>query len=55
MGIRRGEPAEFFRASEEGEKVLAERRHWLSENPEAYMGVLPGGEALVGEAIALFG
>ncbi|RYD65629.1 MAG: DUF3445 domain-containing protein [Verrucomicrobiaceae bacterium] len=51
MGIRRGEPAEFFRASKEREQVLAERCRWLTESPEDYRGVLPGGQALVAEAI----
>lgn len=55
MGIRRGEPAEFFRASALHESILTERRHWLAETPEAYMGVLPGGAALIDEAIAFFG
>ncbi len=54
MGIRRGDPAEFFRPGAEHDRVLAERRQWLREDPEAYMGVLPGGAALVDEAIRLF-
>lgn len=55
MGIRRGDPADFFGPSEACAAVLSERRHWLSENPEAYLGVLPGGEALLDEFLALCG
>lgn len=53
MGIRRGNPVDFFGASRECATVLAERRHWLNDNPEAYLGVLPGGETLVDEFLSL--
>src|SRR5688500_14850321 len=49
MGLRRGEARAFFAPGADNEEVLAERRRWIASDPEAYVAVLPEGEALIQE------
>jgi hypothetical protein len=53
MGLRRGDPAAFFRPTGEHEEIAAERTRWLAEDPACYAGLCPGGEALVDELAIL--
>lgn len=53
MKFRRGEIAPFFQNSSEHANITAERKRWLSENPNRYAAVLPEGEDVVQEAAAL--
>ncbi|MGV3661250.1 MAG: heme-dependent oxidative N-demethylase subunit alpha family protein [Prosthecobacter sp.] len=53
MNLRPGSACGFWGHSPEAEMVLAERRRWLAETPERYLGILPEGEEAVREAIAL--
>jgi hypothetical protein len=53
MRFRRGEVADFFRNSARNQSLLAERRKWLSENPERYAASLPEAEPLLSEVSRL--
>lgn len=49
LTLRRGEPRDFFRASDSAQRVLAERAHWLAENPARYAALTPEGAPLLAE------
>lgn len=49
LGLRRGEPAEFFRSHDTTGAVLAERRRWLRDEPARYAALLPEGRPLQDE------
>jgi len=53
LTLRRGEPAEFFRAHDVTGKILAERARWLAAAPGRYAALLPEGRPLLGEFAAL--
>ena len=53
LALRRGEPAEFFRAQDASGRLLAERVKWLAENPARYAALLPEGEPLLAEVAQL--
>ena len=54
MGLRRGDPADFFRATAAHAEIAAERTRWLAEDAARYAGLTPGGEPLVEELAHLF-
>lgn len=54
LGLRRGDPREFFRPRDCSAPVLAERRHWLAGNPPEYLVVLPEAWPLLEETRELF-
>lgn len=45
LTLRRGEPADFFRAQDSTGRILAERRRWIAGAPKRYAGLKPEGEA----------
>ncbi len=49
LTLRRGEPSEFFRASDSSGRVLAERARWLAEDPARYAALTPEGAPLLAE------
>ena len=49
LTLRRGEPAEFFKARDGSGRVLGERAKWLAETPARYAALLPEGEPLLAE------
>jgi hypothetical protein len=49
----RGAPADFFRPTNQHQRLLSERRHWLATSPETYSALLPEGHGLLEETIAL--
>jgi len=51
LGLRRGEPEEFFRASNDGGHLLRERGRWLAAEPERYSRLLPQGESLLADFV----
>jgi hypothetical protein len=51
MSVRRGDAAEFFCPTAEHEAIVAERRHWLAEEPHTYAALQPGGDSLLAEAL----
>lgn len=51
MRFGRGEPAEFFGPTARRTALLAERRHWLTSEPQTYAALLPAGEPLLAETI----
>jgi len=53
LRFERGEPAEFFAPSAKHPELVTERRQWLGSDPRTYAALLPSGEALLEEAIAL--
>jgi hypothetical protein len=53
LTLRRGEPADFFRARDRTGAVLAERARWLAETPARYAALRPEGAALFAEFAAL--
>jgi dimethylamine monooxygenase subunit A len=53
LTLRRGEPAEFFRAQDPTGKVLAERGRWLAAEPNRYTALSPEGEPLLDEFVTL--
>ena len=53
MRFECGEQADFFARSARSEIVLAERRHWLRGDPNAYAAILLPGEALLDEVVEL--
>jgi len=55
LRFERGEPVEFFSATVDGARLLAERRHWLRSEPQTYAALLAAGEPLLEEAIQLAG
>ena len=52
LTLRRGEPAEFFRAQDASGAVRAERRRWLASDPARYAALQPEGEPLLREFAA---
>ena len=53
LTLRRGEPREFFRPQETGERVRAERARWLATDPARYAALQPEGEPLLAEFAGL--
>jgi hypothetical protein len=53
LTLRRGEPREFFRASDSSGRVRAERARWLAENPARYAALTPAGAPLLAEFAAM--
>ena len=53
LRFERGEPAEFFSASADRARLLAERQYWLRREPQTYAALLPAGEPLLEDAIQL--
>jgi hypothetical protein len=53
LGLRRGDGAAYFGRKAETH-ILAERHHWLTQDPARYLAVEPRAEALVDELMALF-
>ena len=51
MRFGRGQPADFFGPTSRREELLAERRRWLTSEPQTYAGLLPDGEPLLEETI----
>ena len=49
MGLRRGEPGEFFRARAGDESLIAERKEILANHPERHCVLLPESEPLLEE------
>lgn len=47
LALRRVGLREFFAATPDGPRLLAERRHWLEEAPGCHAALLPEGRALV--------
>ena len=47
--LRRGEPAEFFRAQDDSGDLLRERTHWLTQAPARYARLRTEGEPLFEE------
>ena len=48
LGIHLGDPRSFFGPSPDRDRLLAERKHWLTEDPNRYAAALPEAtEALV--------
>ena len=47
----RGEPTEFFAPTARHAAVVAERKHWLTTEPQTYAALLPAGEPLLEETI----
>lgn len=53
LGLRRGDPADFFAAKDGTGRLLAERRRWLAADPNRYARLLPGNETLLNSTILL--
>ena len=53
MRFERGKSVDFFARSARSETVLAERRHWLRNDPKTYAAILPPGEVLLDEVVEL--
>ena len=53
MALRRGTPQEFFGRTPANQALLAERRHWLQNEPETYSACLPESSALVETCLTL--
>lgn len=53
LTLRRGDAAEFFRRSAEADRVLDERRRWLTEPGARFVDVRPEAEAAVRELAEL--
>jgi dimethylamine monooxygenase subunit A len=53
MGLRPGDPAQFFRPTPGHTALLAERHRWLTIHPRDYAGLEPDGVELLDETIAL--
>src|SRR3974390_3113664 len=49
--FERGEPADFFRATQVNSKLIAERQHWLNIAPERCLALLPDGVRLLEETM----
>lgn len=49
LTLKRGEARDFFLGHGPDETQLAERRHWLTSEPERYAALLAEGEPLLGE------
>lgn len=54
FGVRRGPARDFFVPTTDHERLIGERHRWLSEDAERYAGLLPQGEDVLEETIALF-
>ncbi|RPI80596.1 MAG: DUF3445 domain-containing protein [Planctomycetaceae bacterium] len=55
LGIHPGNALEFFGPSVDRERLLAERRRWLTDDSSRYAAVLPNAEACLAEVEALAG
>jgi dimethylamine monooxygenase subunit A len=53
MRLQRGRPEDFFKATPEHGRLIAERRHWLQSDPESYTACLPECGPLLDETIEL--
>ncbi len=53
LTLRRGDPADFFRAQDASGAVLAERKRWLASEPARYTALELEGEPLLREFAAL--
>ncbi len=53
LGLRRGDAADFFRATKDGDRLLDERRRWVAEDPAKYTALLPPGQAVWEETRSL--
>jgi hypothetical protein len=51
LRFERGEPARFFAPTDNCGEVIAERKRWLHEKPDACAALLPSGHALLEETI----
>ena len=51
--FERGNPADFFATTAAQGKVRAERKGWLESAPQVYAALLPSGEPLLNETLAL--
>ena len=49
LGIRPGIPRTFFGPSPDRDRLLAERRHWLTTDSSRYAAILPSAEACLAE------
>lgn len=49
LTLRRGEPADFFKARDVTGRLCAERAKWLAENSTRYAALLPEGQPLLAE------
>ena len=55
MRLERGHPAAFYCETPDGERLLAERRQWLHQTPDACLAVTPEAGPLVAELTAMAG
>lgn len=55
MGLRRGDAAEFFRATPNHREIIGERSRWLDDEPHRYAGLAQGSECLIEPLVRLFG
>ena len=53
MTMRRGNPADFFRAQDDTGRLLSERNRWLDLEPQNYAALLPEGVGLLEEVADL--
>lgn len=53
FGLKAGSAEKFFARTDRHDELLAQRRHWLRNNPEHCAALLPGAEPLLEETIAL--
>jgi hypothetical protein len=53
LRVKLGPPGDFFAPTPGRDRILAERRRWLAEDPARYSFCLPAGAPLLEEAIAL--
>ena len=53
MRFKKGTVPEFFGPTDRNSEILAERRHWLDENPQQYAAMLPDGAELIRETVEL--
>ena len=53
LGTVPGSAEDFFAHSPDAAPVLAERRHWLTTDPERYTAILPAGVGIVEELLEL--
>lgn len=55
LGIHPGNASEYYGPSPDRERLLAERRHWLADDPERYAAALPEVEPYLAEVESLAG
>lgn len=53
LGIHPGEPGAFFGSSPDRDRLLIERRHWLTADPSRYVAVMPEIEESLAEVESL--